>query len=106
PAGSGLENVQAHVSITVPATLLPALARAGATPPPATQPPPAADRPPATDEGPPAVDPVPARDIPPGAEPPTAARLGALDLESTAALLAAAPSWWRVLTDPYDGAII
>ncbi|MGJ9403897.1 DUF222 domain-containing protein [Arthrobacter sp. KK5.5] len=107
PDGSGLENVQPHVTITVPATLLPGLRADNQN---------AGNE---NDDNQPAdrnaggmhssgqrtggLGSVP---LPPGAAVPTAQRLGAIDEESAAMLLAQAPSWWRILTDPFDGAII
>ncbi|MFB0836348.1 hypothetical protein ACETWP_17300, partial [Arthrobacter halodurans] len=42
----------------------------------------------------------------PGSDVPRTRRLGAIDQESAAVLMAGAPSWWRILTDPFGGAVI
>jgi len=105
PYGSGLENVQAHVTVTVPATLLPGL---GDARPVAAGSATAGSSPSASAPGGPATraSNVGQLLLPPGSDVPTVQRLGAIDQDSAATLMSNAPSWWRILTDPFDGAII
>lgn len=88
PTGKGLASIQPEVFITIPATMLPGLSDNSGT---------------ETDEDPLQVG---TTEMQPGAEVPTLLGGGAVDQESAARLMAAAKTWWRVVTDPMTGAIV
>lgn len=88
PAGKGLASIQPEVFVTIPATMLPGLP-GGPT---------------AETESKPSQ--VGTAELPPGVEVPTVLGGGAVDQESAARFMAAAKTWWRVVTDPMTGAIV
>ncbi|MDN5814135.1 MAG: HNH endonuclease, partial [Micrococcaceae bacterium] len=88
PAGKGLASIQPEVFVTIPATMLPGLP-GGPT---------------AETESKPSQ--VGTAELPPGAEVPTVLGGGVVDQESAARFMAAAKTWWRVVTDPMTGAIV
>jgi hypothetical protein len=102
PRGSGLENVHAQVTITVPAACLAGVdvdALPNGTQPAGTLP----DSVIGIGVGPGGAA---ERLLPPGTDLPSIQRLGPMDEESAGILMANAASWWRILTDPLNGAVI
>ncbi len=88
PTGKGLASIQPEVFITIPATMLPGLPGG-----------------PTAETGGEPIQ-VGSAELPPGAEVPTLLGGGAVDQESAARFMAAAKTWWRVVTDPMTGAIV
>lgn len=88
PTGKGLASIQPEVFVTIPATMLPGLPGG-----------PTAE----TESNPIQVG---TAELPPGAEVPAVLGGGAVDQETAARFMAAAKTWWRVVTDPMTGAIV
>ncbi|WP_417233303.1 DUF222 domain-containing protein [Arthrobacter sp.] len=108
--GKGNSAIQPEVFVTIPATMLPGLPGGPrgiddtATDGTGACPGPAGDIGGAGDDPPPVQ--VGTAELPPGALVPTLLGGGPVDQESAARFMAAAKTWWRVVTDPMTGAIV